>query len=983
MKNQPGDRKIFNIFRICFLVLLSLSAIGAAVYTLTNPQIETWGSDVIYLDGLQARDQSGNPIEVTANQRYEYNENNIFEVNGTLPDRVREGDYICFLTWYDTEILVNGEEAGHFRLAEEARLPGGLLKPAYFFTPLKPAYAGQPVTFRFHRSEDSATCRIFEMTVGTRADLYRMIVEKYGMTFSMGMIILAIAGLVLLIGLFMQIGHRNVLSIIDIALAVAVTSAWILLDSNFYPFVFGSTRIDGIASYLVCMLLPFPYLAYMSALQKGRHRKAYLVMNIITLAVFVTCTVLHFTGLVKFYDTLLFIDIMLAAFMLAVLWILVGEYRNGYLKTYRLTAIGLICMILFGLGEIVTILSPTAFNDGSLILFGLLALLLFAVSQQIQDIRNTELEKQRAMELSRTKTDFLASMSHEIRTPINSILGMNEMILRENRDPEIEEYANTIQRSGRMLLGLVNDVLDFSRIEAGVLEITPADYRLSGVLADIAFITREQTEQKGLDFEISVAPGVPDGMYGDEFRIRQILLNLISNAVKYTDKGKVTILAGGEYEPPAAEKENEIFRLKLTVRDTGRGIPEEDRSHLFEAFRRSDLKVNRSIEGTGLGLAIVRNIVDSMHGTVGVESEYGKGSTFTVELPQKVTDRTPVPADPEAARRAQPAEAVRRTAAFTAPKARILVVDDNRPNLSIVSALLKETKIKIDLCTDGRQALTQCRRNLYDLILLDHMMPEPDGIQTLESIRTDPHSKNRRTPAVVLTANAVAGSREMYMQAGFADYLTKPLDPALLEKTVRNYIPTDKIHPVPEPAPIPAAGRDTDEDRAGKTGEESGEKNEERSEGKNEGKSKEAIFEFEPEETNARTSVAPEKPENPGNPVNPISEIEGIDYQSALANTGGSEDFLRQIMLDIAAEAPDKIGTLRRSAKDGDLKAYRIAAHSIKGLMATIGATELSEKAKMHEYAATNGQKEYISTHCEDLIKDYEAITEKINEALK
>ena len=179
MKNQPGDRKIFNIFRLCFLMLLAASAIGAAVYTVTNPQIETWGSDVIYLDGLQAQDRNGNPIEITANQRYEYDENDILEVSGTLPDRVRDGDYICFLTWYDTEILVNGEEINRFS-ASAVTLPGGLLKSVYFFTPLQAEYAGQPVTIRYHRGEDSATCRVFEMTVGTRADLYRMIVEKYG-----------------------------------------------------------------------------------------------------------------------------------------------------------------------------------------------------------------------------------------------------------------------------------------------------------------------------------------------------------------------------------------------------------------------------------------------------------------------------------------------------------------------------------------------------------------------------------------------------------------------------------------------------------------------------------------------------------------------------------------------------------------------------------------------------------------------------------
>ena len=953
MKVQQSDRKIFNIFRLCFLVLLVLSVLGTVIYSAANPQKESWESDVIYLDGLQTKDRDGNPIEVVADQRYEYDENEVLEVTGTLPERVRDTDYICFLTYYDTEILVNGQEINRFS-ASSVTLPGGLLKSVYFFTPLQAAYAGQPVTFRFHRAEDSNTCRVFEMTVGSRADLYRMIVEKYGTTFSIGLTILAIAGLVLLIGIFLQVGRRNVLNIIDIALGVAITAAWIMLDSYFYPFVFGNNHIDGIASYLLCLLLPFPYIAYMSALQKGRHRKAYVVMNWITLAMFFLCTLLHFTGLVKYYDTLPFIDFMLAAFMLAELWILIREYRQGYLREYRYTAIGFIGMMLFGFGEIIMILIPTISNDGTLLLIGLLFLLLFAVTQQIGDVRNSELEKQRAMEISDTKTEFLASMSHEIRTPINSILGMNEMILRENRDPAIESYANTIHRSGRMLLSLVNDVLDFSRIEAGRLEIIPADYRLSELLADIAFISREQTEQKGLDFEITVAPGVPDGLNSDEFRIKQILLNLISNAVKYTDKGKVSILVGGEYES------DDTYRLSLAVQDTGRGIREEDRDHLFEAFRRSDLKVNRSIEGTGLGLAIVRNIVDSMNGRVGVQSVYHSGSTFTVELPQKVTDRTPVSENPE--KTAQTAGISMHTATFTAPEARILAVDDNRPNLSIVNALLKETRMKIDLCTDGRQALTQCRKNQYDLILLDHMMPEPDGIQTLDMIRTDSHSKNRSTPAVVLTANAVAGSREMYMKAGFADYLAKPLDSRLLEETVRRYIPENKVHDGPPPKdPEPGAMESE-------------------------------ILEFEPEdeaETNDTPTILAEQSEQPEQPVQPvpapapIPEIEGIDRQTGLIHTGGSEDLLRQIMLDIAMETPDKVAALRRTARDGDLKGYRITAHSIKSLMATIGAGPLSEKARMHEYAANNGQKEYIIFHCEELIRDYETITERINEALK
>ena len=380
---------------------------------------------------------------------------------------------------------------------------------------------------------------------------------------------------------------------------------------------------------------------------------------------------------------------------------------------------------------------------------------------------------------------------------------------------------------------------------------------------------------------------------------------------------------------------DDTFELVFEVRDTGRGIREEDQKGLFEAFSRSDLKKNRNIEGTGLGLAIVKSITDSMNGTVSVQSEYRKGSVFSVRLPQKVTDRTPVPV----VLNAMPAaEGTRTRHPFTAPEASILVVDDKRPNLSIVNAFLKETRIRINLCTDGNNAVQKCRQQKYDLILLDHMMPEPDGIQTLEIIKTDEESLNRDTAAVVLTANALSGSRQMYLKAGFTDYLSKPLEADVLQDTVRRLLPPEKVH----------EGAETESEEDG-------------------------VMEFEASGTDSGHAD-----EVPGY----LRKIPGLDVEEALTHAGGSAGLLKEILYDIVSGARDAADELRRSAGNADYEQYRITAHSIKGLMATVGAHEMSAEAKRHEYAARNGEYAFIRQHSQAFADQYEAFCEAIMQAI-
>ena len=922
------DHAILRVCGICFIVLLAAACLYFVIYQATDKPIDLDTTSAVVLEGFESTDRDGKRFTVMPEIRYEFDEDGIFEMAGSLPEGIRD-ENMCFLSFYDTEVYIDGKMVYRYSMKEDVHVIGGAVKTIYHFVPLDSSCSGKTASIRQYKGT-AVNCRAGTVYLGTISDLYRVMFRKYGATFIMGLMIFCLSLIILAFGLALQYRTKQSAGIVWISVAAAMTAGWIVTDSYFYPFIFGHYHIDGLMSYLLCMLMPCPYILYVSAVQKGRHRNVYTVMMVIALINFAVCTLLHFTGLRKLYDTLIAIDILLVAAIVEGCMILIREYREGYIRAYRYTAVGLAGFMICGFGEILVILAPDLVNSGGLILVGLLWMLGFAVAQQMEDSRVSELERQKAIELSQTKSSFLASMSHEIRTPINSIMGMNEMILRENKDPQIRNYAGTIQRSGRMLLSLINDVLDYSRIEAGKLEIVEDDYRLSELIADITSIAQERAEQKGLDCRISIAERIPDGLHSDEVRIKQILLNLISNAVKYTDEGGIEIDIGGAYS------DDETFDLAFDVKDTGRGIREEDQKHLFEAFSRSDLRRNRSIEGTGLGLAIVKSITDSMNGTIRVESAYQKGSVFSVTLPQKVVDHTPVPMKLKELKTAGGREARHP---FTAPEAAILAVDDNRPNLSIVNAFLKDTKALIDLCTNGNDALGKCREKKYDLILLDHMMPEPDGIQTLERIRRDPDSMNRETAAVVLTANAVSGSRQMYLRAGFADYLSKPIEAAALEDTVRRLLPPGKVH-------------EEEEDSC----------------------TDEGIMEFEALDPDASTET--EIPES-------LRSIKGLDIDEALAHSGGSTVLLMEILSDIASGGRATAKELRQSAEKQDYEQYRIISHSIKGLMATIGAQDMSAAAKRHEFAARNGEYVYIEEHYGIFTRSYEDLCGEILKAVR
>lgn len=384
-------------------------------------------------------------------------------------------------------------------------------------------------------------------------------------------------------------------------------------------------------------------------------------------------------------------------------------------------------------------------------------------------------QKNAADEHIKAKNDFLSNMSHELRTPINTMLGFNEMILRESGEAHILSYASDIQSAGNNLVSLVNDVLDFSRIESGDLALMEDEYDLVAVLKDMTENVRLAAEKKGLEFIVKVYPRMPQILYGDSIRLREVLVNLLNNAVKYTETGNVRLLVDADNVGV------DQVLLKFTVADTGIGIKEEDIGRMFKAFERFDEKRNKTIEGTGLGMSIVQSLLMLMGSELKVQSVYGAGSVFSFEIVQKIVDDTPIGSFDKALEKSMK-KSCEYTTSFSAPDAKILLVDDTQMNLLVIKGLLKKMEITIDTAEDGMEGLERTKETEYDLLLIDHRMPIMDGMQMLKALRSMKDNPNCKKPCISVTANAGIGAREEYLQAGFDDYLVKPVNPEKLEK---------------------------------------------------------------------------------------------------------------------------------------------------------------------------------------------------------
>ena len=560
------------------------------------------------------------------------------------------------------------------------------------------------------------------------------------------------------------------------------------------------------------------------------------------------------------------------------------------------------------------------------------------LSKSLQTMSNALTDQIRiADEASKAKSNFLSNMSHEIRTPITAVLGFNEMILRESDDKEILLYAENIRTAGNTLLGLINDILDFSKIEAGKVDIICVDYDMSSVLNNLVNMARVRAQNKNLDLKFDFDRQLPRILNGDEVRIKQIITNILTNAVKYTEKGYVRFSMGFDKDP----EEDDSIILKVSVRDTGIGIKKEDMEKLFSKFERIEEKRNRNIEGTGLGMNITRSLLEMMDSKLEVESVYGEGSTFSFALKQKVVKWEPL-GNYKDTYNANIGTRDRYRCTFTAKSARILMVDDNTTNLMVFKNLLKQTLVRIDTAISGDECIGMCCETKYDIIFLDHMMPGKDGIETLHDLQNMEGSLNKETPFICLTANAISGAREEYIREGFDDYLTKPIDPIKLEEKMTEYLPKDKID-----APSYGSG-DPDP----------------------------SVMEF-------SGKYADDLPDYkaPGD----LKLLEGqdlIDVSVGIKHCGYDD-----LYLDVLGSYYESINESKRKLNDflkrEDLKNYMIRIHSVKSSSRTIGATALGEKAARLEQAAREDDLDFIISKHDEFIDDYLEIGRLLKKVLE
>lgn len=610
--------------------------------------------------------------------------------------------------------------------------------------------------------------------------------------------------------------------------------------------------------------------------------------------------------------------------------VVVSLYQKMELNIFMLisTIVYYLYMVLAG-----RYISQTGSFDVSETILDLLIILIGSLMLLVVIAWNKQLQvrlKQKAEEAetaANSKSAFLANISHEIRTPLNAILGMNELVLRESRQPHIKEYAMYIKNSGKSLLTIISDILDLSKIESGKVYLVNENYSLSSLVEDVERSIQKRIMEKGLELKIYVEPELHENLKGDEVRIKQIIMNLLTNAVKYTEKGEVRLYITGTVMD---NKQN----LTIEVSDTGIGMRSEDMDKLFTNFERLDLKRNRSVEGTGLGLPITKNLLVAMGGDITVSSVYGEGSTFTATVGQEIVNEEQI-GDYRKKYKEQLHQEVCYQESFHAEDARILVVDDNEVNLKIVVGLAKNTKLQIDTALSAAEGLKLIRQHSYQLLLIDHMMPEMDGIEMLQHVKTMDGGIYKDIPAVAITANALSGAKQTYLDAGFCGYLSKPIDPERFEQIIKDNLPQEYV--------------------------------------------------TECGDGNGDTATEGQETDGTSDPKQEEEwSIPGIDIAKALSYIGGSRELYISLLQTYLDGSEERIRKLEECKNKEDIFNYDITIHGLKGISASIGADSMAIAAAGLEEACKDPQTAmtYIQMNHDHAVSRYRELLEQIKKWL-
>lgn len=715
-------------------------------------------------------------------------------IKNTLPPEIDGRTSIMIKGLHqDVTAWVDGEVRGV--LDNSGTRPFGRHTPsAYMLIHLDERDAGKTIEIRYASVTPADAGKLNDIRIGSDIGLIFWMIESYATDLIFAILLLYTGIVIVFLGIVVRFGgeeNPNV-NLVYLGASAILVAIWMIGEGRLRQFYYGNLSVGELILWEALFLSPIPMMFYASRLQERRYTRIYMTASALALTADISLLALELFSPYDFFDLYMIGWAVIIGSGIVVLVTIVMDFRRGIHRWRLLFGILLlmVCVIMqmWGYER-----SATGIFTNNYISLGMILFLMLMGISAITSILKQRQEQTLAIKANETKTDFLANMSHEIRTPINAMLGFDEMILREESDEQIVEYASNIKKAGENLLSLINDILDFSKVEAGKVEIINDEYRTSSMLTDVINMTYMKAQQKGLSFDVFIGKDIPRSLYGDEMRVKQILTNVLNNAVKYTEKGSVSLSVSFD------KLGGNQGRLRISIADTGIGIKSENIGKITESFQRFDLQHNRSIEGAGLGMSIVASYLKIMGGKLQVYSTYGKGSDFRMLIPQEIRDETPIGNYQKDYRKGMKKQNAYREL-FTAPQAKILFVDDNFMNLSVAKGLLKKTKIQVSIAESGASCLEQTRNMKYDLIFMDHLMPDMDGVETLHRLRNEAGNPNQFTTVIALTANAIKGSREYYLQEGFHEYLSKPIQGEKLEELLLELLPEEYIIPAEERA---------------------------------------------------------------------------------------------------------------------------------------------------------------------------------------